>query len=80
VLASRLRQTYPGRVHVHVITLGVAGTIYIDMIEALTTMQVGKREALRCAGKLHAHAATYVHNIMHTKWSQEHQHPHKDAG
>ena len=80
VLASRLRQTYPGRVHVHVITLGVAGTIYSDMIEALTTMQVGKREALRCAGKLHAHAATYVHNIMHTKWSQEHQHPHKDAG
>jgi hypothetical protein len=51
-------------VHVHVITLRMAGTIYSDMIEALTTMQVAKREALRCAGKLHVHAATYVHRIM----------------
>ena len=80
VLARRLRQKYPGRVHVHVITLGVAGTIYNDMIEMLVAMQVAKREAQRCAKKLHVHATTYVHNIMKTKWSQERQHPQRDAG
>ena len=57
-LASALRRAYPGKVHMHVITLGVTGTIYTDLLEMLGTMQVAKREALRCAKQLHMHAAT----------------------
>jgi hypothetical protein len=42
-----------------------------DMIEMLEAMQVAKREALRC-DRLCAQ-----HNVK-TKWSEEHQHPHRD--
>ena len=36
VLTRKLREKYPGRVHMHVITLGVAGTIYNDIIIGYT--------------------------------------------
>jgi hypothetical protein len=80
VLARKLREKYPGKVRLHVITLGVTGTIYTDMIEMLTDMKVAKREALRCAAKLHEHAIDYVQRIMQTKWNQEHMRQHRDAG
>jgi ribonuclease HI len=71
LLTRRLREKYPGRVHMHAITLGVTGTIYTDFLEAMVTMQVPKREAKRCATKLHVHAVKYVQRIMRTKWGQE---------
>ena len=79
-LSRKLRLRYPGRVHVHVITLGVAGTIYTDTVQMLTDMQVAKREALRCAKKLHEHAVAYVQRIMQTKWNQEHRCQHGGVG
>ena len=43
-------------------------------------MQVAKREALRCARKLHLHAVAYVQRIMQTKWNQELKRQHRDSG
>jgi hypothetical protein len=58
-------------------TLGVAGTIYNDMIEVLMAMQVAGNEALHCAGKLHD-----CHSVCatQTKWSQGHTRQRRDAG
>jgi ribonuclease HI len=74
LLVRKLKEKYhlPWQVSLHVITLGVTGTIYTDMLEMLKEMQVDTREAQRCAKKLHVHAVNYVQRIMHTKWNQEH--------
>jgi ribonuclease HI len=79
-LIRRLRKAYGHQVHLHVITLGVTGTIYTDLFEALEAMQVSKLEAKRCAAKLHLNAVTYVTRIMHTKWQQESASQHGAAG
>jgi hypothetical protein len=79
-LIRRLRKAYGHQVHLHVITLGVTGTIYTDLFEALEAMQVSKLEAKRCAAKLHLNAVTYVTRIMHTKWQQERASQHGAAG
>jgi ribonuclease HI len=80
-LIKQLKLAFPeGKVHMHVITLGVTGTIYKDMLEMLETMQVPKREATRCASKLHIHAVQYVQRIMQTKWSQEYASRFRDTG
>jgi hypothetical protein len=80
VLIRRLRLAYGHQVYLHVITLGVAGTIYSDLLEALETMQVSKLEAKRCATKLHLHAVAYLSRIMHTKWGQERASQHGCGG
>ncbi len=51
-LVEKLRRVYnakPWQVNLHVITLGVTGTIYTDLLGMLEAMQVDKREAQRCA-------------------------------
>ena len=74
LLVEKLKKAYPvpAVVELHVITLGVTGTIYNDMLVMLGEMKVDKQEALRCAKKLHLHAVDYVKRIMQTKWNQEH--------
>jgi ribonuclease HI len=79
-LLRRLRRTYSGNIQLHIITLGVAGTVYTDFIETMEAMQVPRQEAQRCAAKLHAHAVAYVQRIMGTKWSQERASRQEGAG
>jgi hypothetical protein len=81
-LVKCLKQNYleVGKVILHVVTLSVAGTVYNDFLQMMEAMQVPKREAMRYATKLHAHAVNYLKRIMHMKWSQESSRRHKDAG
>jgi hypothetical protein len=69
VLTDKLKEKYPGKVYIHAITLGVAGSKYTDFLQAME--EIPKREAKRCAAKLHVHAVAYVQRIMRTKWGQE---------
>ena len=59
------------KVSVSVITLGVTGTIYKDMLQTLGFLGVQRWKAMTCARKLHLHAVGYVSTIMTTKWAQE---------
>ena len=59
------------KVSVSVITLGVTGTIYKDMLQTLDFLGVQRWKAMTCARKLHLHAVGYVSTLMTTKWAQE---------
>jgi hypothetical protein len=61
----------PSKVRLHVILLGVGGTVYHSMHTALKQLGVKKTAADRLATKLHVHATVYTRRIMQTKWNQE---------
>jgi hypothetical protein len=61
----------PSKVRLHVILLGVGGTIYHSMHTALKQLGLKKQASDRLAGKLHRHATVYTRRIMQTKWNQE---------
>jgi hypothetical protein len=61
----------PSKVRLHVILLGVGGTVYHSMHTSLTQLGVKKQAADRLATKLHVHATVYTRRIMQTKWNQE---------
>jgi hypothetical protein len=61
----------PSKIRLHVILLGVGGTIYHSMHTALKQLGLNKQASNRLAGKLHQHATVYTRKIMHTKWNQE---------
>jgi hypothetical protein len=61
----------PSKVRLHVIVLGVGGTIYHSMHTALKQLGLKKQASDRLAGKLHRHATVYARRIMQTKWNQE---------
>jgi hypothetical protein len=61
----------PSNVRLHVILLGVGGTIYHSMHTALRHLGLKKQASDRLAGKLHRHATVYTRKIMQTKWNEE---------
>ena len=61
----------PSKVRLHVILLGVGGTVYHSMHTALHQLGLKKQPADRLAVKLHIHATVYARRIMQTKWNQE---------
>ena len=61
----------PSKIRLHVILLGVGGTIYHSMHAALKQLGLKKQASDRLAGKLHRHATVYARRIMQTKWNQE---------
>jgi hypothetical protein len=71
--AALLRVGYTeGNIHVHVIVLGVAGTIYKDIHQTLKTLGVDKHTPRhKLLKKLHRTAILSVMTIMKTKWAQE---------
>ena len=58
-------------VHMHVILIGVTGTIYKEFYDTMALLGVSKQEAKRCAARMHKISVQYVENIMTTKWQQE---------
>jgi hypothetical protein len=61
----------PDKVRLHVILLGVGGTIYSSMHTTLKLLGLKRQATATVAGKLHKHATVYARRIMQTKWSQE---------
>jgi hypothetical protein len=61
----------PCKIRLHVILLGVGGTIYHSMHTAMKQLGLNKQASDRLAGKLHKHATVYARKIMQTKWNQE---------
>jgi hypothetical protein len=62
----------PDNVRLHVILLGVGGTIYSSMHTTLKQLGLKRQATAIVAGKLHKHATVYAaRRIMQTKWSQE---------
>jgi hypothetical protein len=61
----------PSKIRLHVILLGVGGTIYHSMHTALKQLGLKKQASDRLAGKLHKHATVSARRIMQTKWNQE---------
>jgi hypothetical protein len=61
----------PDKVRLHVILLGVGGTIYSSMHTTLKQHGLKRQATATVAGKLHKHATVYARRIMQTKWSQE---------
>jgi hypothetical protein len=61
----------PDKVLLHVILLGVGGTIYSSMHTTLKQLGLKRQATANMAGKLHRHATVYARRIMQTKWSQE---------
>jgi hypothetical protein len=59
------------RVRLHVILLGVGGTIHSSMHTTLKQIGLKPRATANVAGKLHKHATVYARRITQTKWSQE---------
>ena len=58
-------------VHMHVVLIGVTGTIYKDFHDTMALLGVSKQEAKRCAARMHKTSVQYVEKIMTTKWQQE---------
>jgi ribonuclease HI len=61
----------PSKVRLHVILLGVGGTVYHSMHTALKQLGLKQQAVDRLAIKLHVHATVYTRRIMQTKWNQE---------
>ena len=61
----------PSKIRLHVILLGVGGTVYHSMQTAFMQLGLKKQASDRLAGKLHRHATVYARRIMTTKWNQE---------
>ena len=72
-LMQSLRDTgyRPSKIRLHVILLGVGGTIYSSMHTTLQQLGLKKQASAIVAGKLHKHATVYARKIMQTKWNQE---------
>ena len=63
----------PAHIRLHVISLGVTGTIYKDLLPTLELLGVQPEQANLCTKKLHLHAVQYVRKIATTKWNNERQ-------
>jgi hypothetical protein len=62
----------PDKLRLHVILLGVGGTIYSSMHTTLKQLGLKRQATATVAGKLHGkHATVYARRIMQTKWSQK---------
>jgi hypothetical protein len=62
----------PDKVRLHVVLLGVGGTMYSSMHTTLKQLGLKRLATANVAtGKLHKHAKVYARRIMQTKWSQE---------
>ena len=59
------------QVHLHIITLGVTGTIYKAIHSTLQVLGLNKRGAKNTCRQLHRHAVLSVATIMRIKWAQE---------
>jgi hypothetical protein len=61
----------PDKVRLHVILLGVGGTIHSSMHTTLKQLGLKRQAIATVAGKLHKHATVYATRIMQSNWSQE---------
>jgi hypothetical protein len=61
----------PENIKLHIITLGVTGTIYKDLLPTLEHLGVQPEQANICVKRLHLHAVQYVKKIATTKWTNE---------
>jgi hypothetical protein len=61
----------PANIKLHIITLGVTGTIYKDLLPTLELLGVQPEQANACTRQLHLHAVQYVRKIATTKWNNE---------
>jgi ribonuclease HI len=61
----------PENIQLHIITLGVTGTIYKDLLPTLELLGVQPEQANACTRQLHLHAIQYVRKIATTKWNNE---------
>jgi hypothetical protein len=61
----------PENIKLHIITLGVTGTIYKDLLPTLELLGVQPEQANICIKRLHLHAVQYVKKITTTKWTNE---------